>query len=95
MCFEGNSCTHWNNGVSFPHLTYDELIEMRFHYFQMQEQNQTVALLKQDKEYLNNRLYELTPRYKLLEEKYDSTYKQLDEVKLAREELYEKYLNSR
>ena len=81
--------------IVFPRFIYVEPIEIRIHYFQMQEQNQTVALLKQDKEYLNNRLYELIPRYTLLEEKYDSTCKQLDQVKLGREELYEKYLNSR
>jgi len=61
----------------------------------MLEQNQNVALLKQDKEYLQSQLNELIPRYKLLEEKHEHTYKQLDDVKHAREELYDKYLNSR
>lgn len=61
----------------------------------MVEQNQTVALLRQDKEYLSKQVNEITPRFNVLEEKLQQTTRQLDEVKLAREELYEKYLNSR
>jgi len=61
----------------------------------MLEQNQTVALLKQDKDYLTSQLNEMLPRYKMVEEKLHSASQQLDDVKLAREELYEKYLNSR
>ena len=61
----------------------------------MLEQNQTVALLKQDKEYLSKQLNELTPRYKMVEEKLNQTMQQLDDTKQARESLYEKYLNSR
>lgn len=61
----------------------------------MLEQNQTVALLKQDKEYLSKQLNEATPRLKLLEEKLQQTAQQLDDAKQAREDLYEKYLNSR
>ncbi|XP_057313065.1 progesterone-induced-blocking factor 1-like [Hydractinia symbiolongicarpus] len=62
---------------------------------QMVEQNQTLALLRQDKDYLSKQVNELHPRYKVLEERYEHTTKQLDEVKHSREELYEKYLNSR
>jgi len=62
---------------------------------QMLEQNQTVALLKQDKEYLSKQLNEATPRLKLVEEKLQQTAQQLDDAKQAREDLYEKYLNSR
>ena len=61
----------------------------------MLEQNQTVALLKQDKEYLSKQLNETTPRLKLVEEKLQQTDRQLDDAKQAREDLYEKYLNSR
>ena len=61
----------------------------------MLEQNQTVALLKQDKEYLSKQLNEATPRLKLVEEKLQQTAQQLDDAKQAREDLYEKYLNSR
>ena len=61
----------------------------------MLEQNQTVALLKQDKEYLSKQLNELTPRYNMMEEKLHQTMQQLDDTKQARESLYEKYLNSR
>lgn len=61
----------------------------------MLEQNQTVALLKQDKEYLSKQLNEATPRLKLVEEKLQLTAQQLDDAKQAREDLYEKYLNSR
>ncbi|XP_066920860.1 progesterone-induced-blocking factor 1-like [Clytia hemisphaerica] len=62
---------------------------------QVLEQNQTVALLKQDKEYLSKQLNELEPRHKMVEEKLHHTMQQLDETKQARESLYEKYLNSR
>lgn len=61
----------------------------------MVEQNQTLALLRQDKDYLSKQVNELYPRYKVLEERYEHAAKQLDEVKHSREELYEKYLNSR
>ena len=59
------------------------------------EQNQTVALLKQDKEYLSKQINEINPRFKMVEEKLYDTAKQLDDAKRAREELYDKYLNSR
>ena len=62
---------------------------------QMLEQNQTLALLKQDKQYLSKQVNEITPRFHVLEEKLHDTSKQLDDAKHAREELYEKYLNSR
>lgn len=61
----------------------------------MLEQNQTVALLKQDKEYLSKQLNEATPRLKMVEEKLHQTSQQLDDAKQAREDLYEKYLHSR
>ena len=63
--------------------------------FQLLEQNQTIALLKQDKDYLSKQVNEMMPRYTILEQRYHQVTKQLDEVKNAREELYEKYLNSR
>ena len=61
----------------------------------MAELMQTIALLKQDKEYLSKQLNELSPRYKFLEERHHLIESQLDSVKASREELYEKFLTSR
>ncbi|KAJ7356253.1 Progesterone-induced-blocking factor 1 [Desmophyllum pertusum] len=56
---------------------------------------QNVALLKQDKEYMNRQLQELRGRCSLAEERLEQTSKQLGETKQAREELYEKYISVR
>ena len=61
----------------------------------MQVSKQTVALLKQDKEYMNRQLQELRGRCTLAEERLEQTSQQLGETKQAREELYEKYINVR
>ncbi len=61
----------------------------------LQVSKQTVALLKQDKEYLNRQLQELRGRCTLAEERLEQTSKQLEETKRAREELYEKYISVR
>ncbi|XP_047127127.1 progesterone-induced-blocking factor 1 isoform X1 [Hydra vulgaris] len=62
---------------------------------QIAEFMQTIALLKQDKDYLSKQLNELSPRYKFLEERHHIIETQLDNVKASREELYEKFLSSR
>lgn len=56
---------------------------------------QTVALLKQDKDYMNRQLQEIRGRCTLAEERLEQTAKQLEDAKQAREELYEKYINVR
>lgn len=61
----------------------------------LQVSKQTVALLKQDKEYLNRQLQEIRGRCTLAEERLEQTSKQLEETKQAREELYEKYISVR
>ncbi|KAL9973441.1 hypothetical protein ACROYT_G019903 [Oculina patagonica] len=70
----------------------DNLLEVQK---ELQVSKQTVALLKQDKEYLNRQLQELRGRCTLAEERLEHTSKQLEETKRAREELYEKYISVR
>ena len=62
---------------------------------QFHEQNQTIALLKQDKEYLSKQVNEMIPRCQVLDERLEMTSRQLDEVKQSREDLYEKYIHAR
>lgn len=62
---------------------------------ELQVSRQTVALLKQDKEYLNKQLQELRGRCTLAEERLEQMSQQLGETKQAREELYEKYVSVR
>ena len=54
-----------------------------------------MALLKQDKEYMNTQLQEIRGRCTLAEERLGQTSKQLEETKQVREELYEKYVSVR
>ena len=61
----------------------------------MQSCKQSLALLKQDKEYLNKQLPELTTRSKVYEEQVAVLSKELASIKQAREELYEKYISVR
>ncbi|XP_015769721.1 PREDICTED: progesterone-induced-blocking factor 1-like [Acropora digitifera] len=56
---------------------------------------QTVALLKQDKDYMSRQSQEIRGRCTLAEERLEQTVKQLEETKQAREELYEKYISVR
>lgn len=65
------------------------------YYVKVQVGKQTVALLKQDKDYMNRQLQELRGRCSLAEERLEQTSKQLEETKQAREELYEKYVSVR
>ncbi|XP_032219897.2 progesterone-induced-blocking factor 1 isoform X1 [Nematostella vectensis] len=62
---------------------------------EMQATKQSLALLKQDKEYLNKQVQELSTRSSLAEEQLGQVTKQLNDVKQAREELYEKYISTR
>ena len=62
---------------------------------QMLATKQSFALLKQDKEYLNRQVQELGSRCRLGEQRLEDTTKQLNEVKQAREDLYEKYITVR
>jgi progesterone-induced-blocking factor 1 len=52
-------------------------------------------LLKQDKDYLTRQLSESANRSAYSEEKIQSLERQLDAAKLAREEMYEKYIQAR
>ncbi len=61
----------------------------------MTEVRQSINLLKQDKEYLSKQLSELKPRHGFLEQKFEETIKQLDDLRKSRENLYEKYIHSR
>lgn len=65
------------------------------YYVKLQVGKQTVALLKQDKDYMNRQLQEQRGRCTLAEEQLEQTSKQLEETKQAREELYEKYVSVR
>lgn len=61
----------------------------------MQLCKQSLALLKQDKEYLSKQLTELTTRSNVYEEQVAVLNKELTRVKQGREELYEKYISVR
>ena len=52
----------------------------------MQATKQSQALLKQDKEYLNRQLQDLSSRCSLAEEKLEQTTIQLNEAKQARKQ---------
>lgn len=61
----------------------------------MQSCKQTLALLKQDKEYLNKQTTEVTTKCKAFEEQVTILYQELEKIKKDREELYEKYISVR
>lgn len=61
----------------------------------MQSCKQTLALLKQDKEYLNKQTTEVTTKCKVFEEQVTILYQELEKIKKDREELYEKYISVR
>ncbi|KAJ8028167.1 Progesterone-induced-blocking factor 1 [Holothuria leucospilota] len=62
---------------------------------QVMGQKQELALLRQDKEYLQRQLNDLMSKYQHSEEKLQGTTTDLENAKRAREELYEKYVESR
>ena len=61
----------------------------------MQSCKQTLALLKQDKEYLNKQTTEVTTKCKVFEEQVTILNQELDKIRKDREELYEKYISVR
>ncbi|GFN91617.1 progesterone-induced-blocking factor 1 [Plakobranchus ocellatus] len=56
---------------------------------------QTIALLKQDKDFLTRQHTEALHKAEYAEEKLQQLSRQLEDAKLAREEMYEKYVASR
>ena len=63
--------------------------------FQLQSCKQSLALLKQDKEYLHKQVTEMTSRCKVYEEQVPVLNSELTRIKDGREELYEKYISVR
>ena len=61
----------------------------------MSSSKQTVALLRQDKDYLSRQATDATHKHQFGEEKVQQLSRQLEDAKLAREEMYEKYVASR
>lgn len=61
----------------------------------MTSTKQSLALLKQDKEYLNKQVHELSTRCTMAEDHLHHMTKELSAAKQAREELYEKYITTR
>ncbi|PIK46344.1 putative progesterone-induced-blocking factor 1 isoform X1 [Apostichopus japonicus] len=62
---------------------------------QLSGQKQELALLVQDKDYLQRQLRDVTSKYQHCEEKLQSLTSDLENAKRSREELYEKYVESR
>lgn len=56
---------------------------------------QEISLLRQDKDYLHKQYVETQARCKVAEDKLEQTERSLDDVKRAKEDLYEKLMTSR
>ena len=56
---------------------------------------QEILLLKHDKDYLHKQYIEVQSKVALLENKLEQVNNQYEETKKAREEIYEKYINSK
>ncbi|KAK3708618.1 hypothetical protein QZH41_009379, partial [Actinostola sp. cb2023] len=69
--------------------------ELQEYQKEMQVTKQSLALLKQDKEYLNKQVQELSTRCTMAEDHLQQTTSQLNNAKQAREDLYEKYITTR
>lgn len=67
----------------------------RFESIQLAESRQEIAVLRQDKDYLTRQANDNQQKYFLAEEKLVRLENSLDELKRAKEELYEKYISSR
>lgn len=67
----------------------------RFESIQLAESRQEIAVLRQDKDYLSRQANDNQQKYFLAEEKLVRLENSLDELKRAKEELYEKYISSR
>ena len=59
------------------------------------EIQQSVALMKQDKEYLSKQLAEQRSRCTMAEQHAEDVTRELSETKKAREDIYEKYITIR
>lgn len=64
-------------------------------FFKVASSKQTIALLKQDKEYLTRQVSDLNNKLTFNEERQQQLSRQVDDAKLSREEMYEKYVASR
>ncbi|XP_022091596.1 progesterone-induced-blocking factor 1-like [Acanthaster planci] len=62
---------------------------------QLSTVNQELSLLRQDKDYLHRQLSDLTGKYNHTDSRLRDTVTDLENAKRAREELYEKYVESR
>ncbi len=56
---------------------------------------QEILLLKQDKDYLYKQYIDVQNKYALNESKIENLHVQLEDMKKSREEIYEKYVNSK
>ena len=66
-----------------------------FLFFQLSTVNQELSLLRQDKGYLQRQLNDITSKYDHTDTRLKDTVTDLENVKRSREELYEKYVESR
>lgn len=98
MGYEGFTLIHEiPNGIQ-AHLQFYVLCvywTRDYYSFQVSSSKQSIALLRQDKDYLNRQVTDLTHRTAFCEEKLQQVNMQLDDAKKAREEMYEKYVESR
>ncbi|CAL1531375.1 unnamed protein product [Lymnaea stagnalis] len=62
---------------------------------ELSSSKQTIALLKQDKDYLTRQHSDISNKLTYGEERFQQLTRQLEDAKLAREEMYEKYVASR
>ena len=62
---------------------------------QLSTVKQELALVRQDKEYLQRQMNDVSIKYANAEERLQLLNTDLENVKRAREELYEKYVESR
>ncbi|XP_055893566.1 progesterone-induced-blocking factor 1-like [Biomphalaria glabrata] len=62
---------------------------------ELSSSKQTIALLRQDKDYLTRQHSDINNKLAYSEEKLQQLNRQLEDAKLAREEMYEKYVSSR
>ena len=64
-------------------------------YKDVSQFKQEIMLIKQDKEYLHKQFVESQNKIILTENKLEQVVMQYEDVKKAREEIYEKYINSK
>ncbi len=61
----------------------------------LSQYKQEILLLKQDKDYLYKQYIDVQNKYTLNESKIENLHVQLEDMKKSREEIYEKYINSK